>query len=68
MVSHGSINIMDATVIEAKQCAPKKNKQGNNTRDKEAVYNVKSAADGKRKTAYGFKLHAHTDEDGFIKK
>ncbi len=25
-------------------------------------------ADGKRKTTYGFKMHANTDEDGFVKK
>jgi IS5 family transposase len=30
-------------------------------------YNVKIAADGKRKTTYGFKMHANTDEDGFVK-
>jgi IS5 family transposase len=26
------------------------------------------AADGKRKTTYGYKMHANTDEDGFVKK
>jgi hypothetical protein len=30
--------------------------------------NVKIAADGKRKTTYGYKMHANTDEDGFVKK
>ncbi len=29
---------------------------------------MKIAADGKRKSIYGFKLHANTDEYGFIKK
>ncbi len=43
IVSLGSINIIDATVIEAKQSR-------------------------KRKTTYGFKMHANTDEDGFVKK
>ena len=44
------------------------NQQGDNTQDPEAAWNVKTAADGKRKSTYGFKLHANTDEDGFIKK
>ncbi len=68
IVSLGSINIIDATVIEAKQSRKRKGKDGNNTQDKEAKYNVKIAADGKRKTTYGFKMHANTDEDGFVKK
>ena len=65
IVAKGSVNIIDATVIEAKQCCSKKNKQGNNTQDPEATWNVKTAADGKRKSTYGFKLHANTDEDGY---
>jgi IS5 family transposase len=68
IVSLGSINIIDATVIEAKQSRKRKGKDGNNTQDKEAAYNVKTAADGKRKTTYGFKAHINTDEDGFVKK
>jgi IS5 family transposase len=68
IVAKGSVNIIDATVIEAKQCRPKKNKQGHNTQDPEAAYNVKTASDGRRKSTCGFKLHANTDEDGFIKK
>jgi IS5 family transposase len=67
IVSLGSINIIDATVIEAKQSRKRKGKDGNNTQDKDAKYNVKIAADGKRKTTYGFKMHANTDEDGFVK-
>jgi len=68
IVTSGSIDIVDATVIEAKQSRPKKGKDGNNTQDKEAAYNVKTGSDGKRKTTYGYKLHCNTDEDGFIKK
>ncbi len=68
IVSLGSINIIDATVIEAKQSRKRKGKDGNNTQDKEAGYNLKTAADGKRKTTYGYKMHANTDEDGFVKK
>jgi IS5 family transposase len=67
IVSLGSINIIDATVIEAKQSRKCKGRDGNNTQDKDAKYNVKIAADGKRKTTYGFKMHANTDEDGFVK-
>ena len=68
IVAQGSVNSIDATVIEAKQCRPKKNQQGDKTQDPEAAWNVKTTADGKRKSTYGFKLHAKTDEDGFIKK
>lgn len=68
IVAVGSINIIDATVIEAKQSRIRKDKDGNNTQDKQANYNVKIAANGKRKTTYGFKMHANTDEDGFVKK
>ena len=68
IVALGSINIIDATVIEAKQSRKRKGKDDNNTQDPEASYNVKTAADGKRKTTYGYKMHANTDEDGFVKK
>jgi hypothetical protein len=50
IVSLGSINIIDTTVIEAKQSRKRKGRNGNNTQDPEADYNVKIAADGKRKT------------------
>jgi IS5 family transposase len=46
IVSLGSINIIDATVIEAKQSRKRKGRNGNNTQDPEADYNVKIAADG----------------------
>ena len=68
IISTGSINIIDATVIEAKQSRKRKGKDGNNTQDSDADYNVKVAADGKKKTTYGFKMHVNTDEDGFVKK
>ena len=67
IVGLGSINIVDATVIEAKQSRKRKGKDGRNTQDSEASYNVKIASDGKRKSTYGFKMHGNTDEDGFIK-
>lgn len=64
----GQVSIIDATVIEAKQSRPNKGKNGENTQDKEAGYNVKQSSDGKRKTTYGFKAHINVDEDGFIAK
>ena len=67
LIKQGTVSIIDASVIEAKQCRPKKGKHGNNTQDPEAAYNVKAGSDGKRKTTYGFKAHINTDEDGFIK-
>ena len=66
-IKKGEVSIIDASVIEAKQCRPKKNKEGKNTQDPEAAYNVKNGSDGRRKTTYGFKVHANVDEDGFIK-
>ena len=55
-------------MIEAKQSRNHKGRDGNNTENTEAAYNVKTAADGKRKTTYGYKMHVNTDEDGFVKK
>jgi len=68
IIKEGEVSIIDASVIKAKQNRPKKGKDGNNTQDKEAAYNVKAGSDGKRKTTYGFKTHINTDEDGFIKR
>jgi len=67
LIREGSISIIDASVIEAKQCRPNKNSAGESTQDPEAGWNVKTASDGKTKTVYGFKLHANVDEDGFVK-
>ena len=66
MITKGSISIIDASVIEAKQSRPRKNKKGENTQDPEAEYFSKIGSDGKIKTTYGYKLHINTDEDGFI--
>ena len=67
LIRSGEVSIIDASVIKAKQNRPKKDKNGNNTQDPEAAYNVKQGSDGKIKTTYGFKTHANVDEDGFIK-
>ena len=66
IIKNGQASIIDATVIQAKNNRPNKNAKGENTQDKDASYNVKTASDGKRKTTYGFKAHANVDEDGFI--
>ena len=67
LIRSGEVSIIDASVIEAKQNRPKKDKHGNNTQDPDAAYNVKQDSSGKCKTLYGFKAHANVDEDGFIK-
>lgn len=67
LIRSGEVSIIDASVIEAKNSRPNKDKDGQNTQDTEAGYNVKQGSDGKMKTTYGFKAHANVDEDGFIK-
>ena len=66
-IKAGEVSIVDATVIEAKQSRPRKGKDGGNTQDSEAGYNVKVAANGKKTSTYGYKAHVNVDEDGFIK-
>ncbi|MBD3755869.1 MAG: IS5 family transposase [Gammaproteobacteria bacterium] len=66
IIKNGQASIIDATVIQAKNNRPNKNAKGENTQDKEASYNVKTASDGKKKVTYGFKAHINVDEDGFI--
>lgn len=68
MIKEGGVSIIDASIIEAKNSRPKKDKNGNNTQDKEAAYVSKKGSDGKLKTTYGFKLHGNSDEDGFVQK
>lgn len=66
-IRSGEVSIIDASVIEAKQCRPNKKKDGSTTQDSEAAWNVKAGSDGKRKSTYGFKAHINVEEDGFIK-
>lgn len=68
LIRSGEVSIIDASVIKAKNNRPNKGKDGENTQDKEAAYNVKNGSDGKRKTTYGFKAHINVEEDGFIKR
>ncbi len=67
LIRSGEVSIIDASVIKAKNNRPNKGKNGENTQDKDADYNVKNGSDGKRKTTYGFKAHINVEEDGFIK-
>lgn len=66
-VKSGEVSIVDASVIEAKNSRSKKRKDGSETQDQEASWNVKAGSDGKRKSTYGFKAHLNVDEDGLIK-
>jgi len=66
-VKSGEVSIVDASVIEAKNSRPNKRKDGSETQDQEASWNVKAGSDGKRKSTYGFKAHLNVDEDGLIK-
>ncbi len=66
-IQSGGVSIVDASVIEAKQCRPHKNQEGHSTQDPEAGWNVKAGSDGKRKSTYGYKAHINVDEAGFIK-
>lgn len=66
-IKQGEVSIVDASVIEAKQCRPNKGKQGEPTQDPDAAWNVKKGSDGKGKSTYGYKTHMNVDEDGFIK-
>ena len=66
-IRSGEVSIVDASVIEARQCRPNKGADGHPTQDAEAGWNVKAGSDGRRKSTYGFKAHLNVEEDGFIK-
>lgn len=66
-IKAGTVSIVDASVIKAQRNRPNKDKNGNNTQDPEAAYNVKTGSDGKVTTTYGYKTHVNVDEDGFVK-
>lgn len=68
IITQGSVSIIDASIVEAKNKRPKKGRHSQNTQDTEADYNVKADSTGKLKTTYGFKMHINVDEDGFVKK
>jgi IS5 family transposase len=62
-IKSGGISIVDASVIDAKQCCPNKDKTSVSTQVPEAKWNVKAGSDGQRKSTYGFKAHTNVDED-----
>lgn len=66
-IQSGEVSIIDASVIEAKQCRPNKKKDGTTTQDPEAGWNIKAGSDGKRKATYVFKAHLNVEEDGFFR-
>jgi len=66
-IKSGEVSIVDASVIEARQCRPNKDKKGHSTQDVDAGWNVKAGSDGKRKSTYGYKAHINVEEDGLIK-
>ena len=66
-IKSGAVSIIDASVIEAKQCRPHKRADGGSTQDPDAAWNVKVGSDGKHKSTYGYKAHINLDEVGLIK-
>lgn len=67
IIRQGAVSIIDATVVEAHQARPHKDKNGSDTRDSEAGWHVKGD-EGKKKFTYGYSIHVNCDEDGFIMK
>ncbi|MDP0589710.1 MAG: transposase [Candidatus Endonucleobacter bathymodioli] len=59
--------MVDASVIEAKQCRPNKDKYKHSTQDTDAKWSVKAGSDGKSKSTYGYKAHINVDEYRLIK-
>ena len=68
IIKAGSVSIIDASIVEAKNKRPKKGKHTNNTQDNEAAYVSKKDSTGRLKTIYGYKIHLNCDEDSFVKK
>jgi IS5 family transposase len=66
-IESGEVCIIDASVIEAKQCRPHKKADGSSSQDPDAAWNVKAGSDGKSKSTYGYKAHSNVDDDGLIK-
>ena len=46
-IKSAEVSIIDASVIEAKQCRPHKRADGSSTQDSDAAWNVKAGSDGK---------------------
>ncbi len=67
-IKAGSVSIIDASIVEAKNKRPKKGKHTDNTQDNEAAYVSKKDSTGKVKTTYGFKIHLNCDETQLCQK
>ena len=67
LIKAGSVGIIDASIIKAKNKRLKKGKHTDNTQDNEASYASKKDSSGKVKTTCGFKINLNCDEDSFVK-
>ena len=67
IIKAGSVSIIDASIIKAKNKRLKKGKHTDNTQDNEASYASKKDSSGKVKTTCGFKINLNCDEDSFVK-
>ena len=66
-IKSSAVSIIDASVIEAKQCRPHKRADCISTH-LDAAWNVKAGSDGKSKSTYGYKAHINVDEEGLLKQ
>jgi IS5 family transposase len=66
IITHGRINIIDATPIEAAQSGPGNGLDGKPKKDSDAGWHVKNDSRGNKKSTFGFSVHSGVDEDGFI--
>jgi IS5 family transposase len=56
-IKAGEVSIIDASVIQTKQCRPLQRKACGTTQDPDTGWNVKKGSDEKLKSAYGYKTH-----------
>jgi IS5 family transposase len=66
IMSKGRINIIDATPIEVARSGNGNGKDGTPKRAPDASWQVKNDSRGRKKSTYGYSVHAGVDEDGFI--
>ena len=68
IIKAGSVSIIDASIVEAKNKRAKKANIPTIPKTKKLPTSVKKDSTGKVKTTYGFKIHLNCDEDSFVKK
>lgn len=68
IIKLGSVSIIDASIVEAKNKRKQKGKNTDNTQDSEAGCFTKKNSQGKTTTTFGYKMHLNVDGDGFVKK